>query len=130
MKISTYLIAVMLAMTSITASAESKEVEDFSYDWTEQTSDNFWASEEAKPNLSVDAVGGLTAVNNTEMDNWKFQFHIVDGLPLKSGNDYVLKITIKGTDAGYAFFGVGTWSGTVDCGFNFTKEWKEYSVPF
>lgn len=32
MKISTYLIAVMLAMTSITASAESKEVEDFSYD--------------------------------------------------------------------------------------------------
>lgn len=130
MKISTYLIAVMLAMTSITASAESKEVEDFSYDWTEQTSDNFWTSEEAKPNLSVDAVGGLTAVNNTEMDNWKFQFHIVDGLPLKSGNDYVLKITIKGTDAGYALFGVGTWSGIVDCGFNFTKEWKEYSVPF
>ncbi len=129
MKITTYVIAGMLALTSMTTSAA--EVEDFSYDWTQQTSFNLWASEQASPNLSVDAEGGLTAVNNnTELDNWQFQFHVVDGLSLVKGNDYVLKITIKGTDEGYAFFGVGTWSGTVDCGFNFSKEWKEYSVPF
>lgn len=131
MRISTYIIVGMLALTSMTASAEIKDVEDFGYDWTEQSSFNYWASEEAKPNLSVDTENGLTAVNNSELDaNYKFQFHIADGLPLKTGNDYILKIMVKGSTDGYAYFGVGDWGGTVDCGFNFSKEWKEYSVPF
>ena len=129
MKISTYFIAGLLALTSMAASAG--EVEDFSYDWTQQTSHNFWKPTDVEDiNLTVNNEG-LQAVNNTKRNgNWIYQFHVADGITLKQGEDYVLKITVKGSDAGYCFFGVGTWGNTVDCGFNFSNEWKEYSVPF
>lgn len=129
MKRITYLLACLFMLCTSTFAAT--EVEDFSYDWTAQAEYGLWAPDDIKPYLSVDAEG-LKAVNETAKGgNWEYQFHIADNLPVVAGKDYVLKITVKGSADGYAFFGVGNWGAeSVDCGFNFTNEWKEYSVPF
>ena len=129
MKKFTYLLAGLLAMCSLTTNAA--EVEVFSYDWTQQSTFNYWADSNASDNVTLSQQDGLTIVNDTKRDgNWAYQLHVADGLGLTAGNDYILKVNVKGSTAGYCYFGVGTWGGTVDCGFNFTDEWKEYSVPF
>ncbi len=129
MKKFTHLVAALLAMVSITANAA--EVEKFSYDWTQQQTFSYWADSNASGNVTVSQQDGLTIVNSTKYDgNWQYQLHVADQLGLTAGNDYILKITVKGSTGGYCYFGVGSWAGTVDCGFNFTDEWKEYSVPF
>lgn len=129
MKRITYLLACLFMLCTSTFAAT--EVEDFSYDWTVQSEYGLWAPDDMKPYISVDAEG-LKAVNKTQKGgNWEFQFHIADNLPVVTGQNYVLKITVKGNTDGYALFGVGNWgTDPVDCGFNFTDEWKEYSVPF
>lgn len=110
---------------------EKLEVEDYVMDYSTASSYNFWAADEVKPNISINTADGcLDIVNETAIDNWKIQYHVADGLPIVNGQEYQLKIMVRGTSDGVMEGKVGTWGGGAGVRVPFTTEWEEQVIDF
>lgn len=107
----------------------SNEAVDYEKDWTTAGSYSFWAPDAVKANISVDGEG-FKLVNAAATDNWQVQYHIADGLAIKKGESYTLKLTVKGSDEGTLALGIGDWGTRADGSVNFDTDWTEYSIPF
>lgn len=84
-----------------------------------------------KENISVSTEDGLSVTNGTATANWMIQYVIGDNVPLLKGTDYSIKITMKGSTAGYATVAMGSWgefgtTGRVD----FTDQYATYTLPY
>ena len=124
---------VLMAAPAVMAEqAASEEVKDYKIDWTDhQGAYNMWASDQVKENISVSTEDGLSVTNGTATDNWMIQYVIGDNVPLLKGTDYSIKITMKGSTAGYATVAMGDWgifgtTGRVD----FTDQYATYTLPY
>ena len=102
---------------------------DFEKDWTTAGSYTYWAPNEVKANITVNG-DGFKLVNAAATDNWRVQYHIADGLPLKKDSEYILKMTVKGSGEGTLAVGIGDWGGRANGSIAFNTDWKEYAVPF
>lgn len=51
----------------------------------------------------------LQVVNGAAVDNWKLQYFVGDGFPIKKGANYVVRIGIKGSEAGSITCVLGGW---------------------
>lgn len=127
---------VLMAAPAVMAVQDASEnVVDYTFDWTQQSAYNMWASDEvkAKENISVSEENGLSVTNGTAIDFWKFQYVISSNFSLKKGTDYSIKITMKGSEPGHATVKMGSW-GEGNFGpsvkFDFTDEYKTYTLPY
>lgn len=121
----------MAAPAVMAEQAATEDVVDKEIDWTDQDAYNMWAPDEVKENISVSTEDGLSVTNGTATDNWKIQYVIGDNVPLLKGTDYSIKITMKGSTAGYATVAMGSWgnfgtTGRVD----FTDQYATYTLPY
>lgn len=123
---------VLMAAPAVMAEqAATEDVVDKKIDWTDQGAYNLWASDEVKENISVSTEDGLSVTNGTATANWMIQYVIGDNVPLLKGTDYSIKITMKGSTAGYATVAMGSWgefgtTGKVD----FTDQYATYTLPY
>ena len=123
---------VLMAAPAVMAEqAATEDVVDKKIDWTDQGAYNLWASDEVKENISVSTEDGLSVTNGTATANWMIQYVIGDNVPLLKGTDYSIKITMKGSTAGYATVAMGSWgefgtTGRVD----FTDQYATYTLPY
>lgn len=123
---------VLMAAPAVMAEqAATEDVVDKEIDWTDQGPYNLWASDEVKENISVSTEDGLSVTNGTAIANWMIQYVIGDNVPLLKGTEYSIKITMKGSTAGYATVAMGSWdnfgtTGRVD----FTEQYATYTLPY
>lgn len=123
---------VLMAAPAVMAEqASTEDVVDKEIDWTDQDAYNMWASDEVKENISVSTEDGLSVTNGTAIANWMIQYVIGDNVPLLKGTEYSIKITMKGSTAGYATVAMGSWdnfgtTGRVD----FTDQYATYTLPY
>ena len=110
---------------------EKVEKIDYEKDWSAADAFTMWKGTYDDGSISVDA-DGLKLVNSkAASNNYQFQYHIGDNLPLTNNTDYVLKITCKATSEGSAYIGIGGWGDKAyNKNFSFSTEWHEYSLPF
>ncbi len=107
----------------------SQEVTDYERDWTSADSYDMWGSDAAKAGITVDGKG-FHITNATAQNNWEVQYMCANGLGIKTGEEYKLKVKAKASGNCSLYIGVGGWGDKADCSINLTTEWKEYVVPF
>lgn len=98
----------------------------YSYDYTGKGDpypwyhDNGWG---ARPTVGGDI---LTATNNdSELDNpHDYQFFVADNIFTETGNEYIVRATMKGSVGGSITCGFGTWSSTQYATLSFTDEYQ------
>ena len=122
----------MAAPAVMAVQAASENVVDYKIDWTQESAYNMWAPDNVKKNISVSTEDGLTVKNETAAtNNWDIQYVVGSIVPLLKGTDYSIKITMKGSTAGYATVAMGDWgifgtTGRVD----FTDQYATYTLPY
>lgn len=110
---------------------QKNEVVDYTMDYSTVSSYNFWAPDEVKANITINqAEGCFELVNAEATDNWKIQYHVADGLPIVNGQNYQLKVMVRGTGEGAMEGRVGDWGGGPGVRVPFTTEWEEQVVDF
>lgn len=120
---------VLMAAPAVMAEqAASEDVVDYTFDWTQQSAYNMWAPDEVKENISLSEENGLTVENKTATDNYKIQYQLGNNVPLLKGTDYSIKIVMKGSEAGHATVGMGTW-GCSQTRVDFTDQYATYTLP-
>lgn len=123
----------MAAPAAMAVQAATEDVVDYTFDWTQQSAYNMWAPDAVKPNISVSAEDGVSVMNETAIDNWKFQYQIGNNVPLSKGTDYSIKIVMKGSAAGHATVAMGSWGegefGTT-AKVEFTDQYATYTLPY
>lgn len=119
----------MAAPAVMTEQAATEDVVDYTFDWTKQTAYNMWAPDEVKKNIAVSEENGLSVENETATDNWKIQYQLGNNVPLSKGTDYSIKIVMKGSEAGHATVGMGTW-GCSQTRVDFTDQYATYTLPY
>ena len=120
---------VLMAAPAVMAEqAASEDVVDYTFDWTQQSAYNMWAPDEVKENISLSEENGLTVENKTATDNYKIQYQLGNNVPLLKGTDYSIKIVMKGSEAGHATVGMGTW-GCSQTRVDFTEQYATYTLP-
>ena len=124
---------VLMAAPAVMAEqAASENVVDYTLDWTQQSAYNMWAPDDVKKNISVSTEDGLTVKNETAAEaNYMIQYFVGENVTLLKGTEYSIKITMKGTTAGYATVAMGNWgdfgtTGRVD----FTDQYATYTLPY
>lgn len=97
----------------------------YSYDYTGKGDpypwyhDNGWGT---KPTVGGDI---LTATNGSELENpHNYQFFVADNIFTETGNEYIVRATMKGSVGGSITCGFGTWSSTQYATLSFTKEYQ------
>ena len=97
----------------------------YSYDYTGKGDpypwyhDNGWGT---KPTVGGDI---LTAKNESELTNaHDYQFFVADNIITETGNEYIVRATMKGSVAGSILCGFGTWSSTQYATLSFTNEYQ------
>lgn len=81
-----------------------------------------WYSMNDKTEQVVD--GALVIVNEEEgQANWKKQYFVDDQVPTVKDNDYIIRVTMKGTAAGSLNCNVGDWSGSASTTIHFTDDY-------
>ena len=97
----------------------------YSYDYTGKGDpypwyhDNNWG---ARPTVGGDI---LTAENESELDNpHDYQFFVADNIFTETGNEYIVRATMKGSVGGSITCGFGTWSSTQYATLSFTNEYQ------
>lgn len=123
----------MAAPAAMAVQAATKDVVDYTFDWTSQKAYNMWAPDEVKKNISVFDEDGLSVNNETATDNWKIQYQLGNNVPLSKGTDYSIKIVMKGSEAGHATVCMGSWGkgefGTT-AKVEFTGQYVTYTLPY
>lgn len=105
----------ILADKEIDVDPEAKvEVEDYAFDYTKSDGFPFWSeiNAEIKGTASIGMKNGCLEISNAvaASQNYFLQYHIGDGLPTKTDQEYILKVMIKGSSEGSLSVGVGPWS--------------------
>lgn len=81
-----------------------------------------WYSMNDKTEQVVD--GALVIVNEEEgLANWKKQYFVDDQVPVVKDNDYIIRVTMKGSSSGSLTCNVGDWSATASTVIKFTDEY-------
>ena len=94
--------------------ANAAETSIYTIDYSTQTSYPFYRMGTPEGS-SFDVINGLLVIENTSADGnaWDLQPFIADGITLKQGLDYRVKIDYKTTAAGNINIGFGSWSNSV-----------------
>lgn len=124
---------VLMAAPAVMAEqAASENVVDYTLDWTQQSAYNMWAPDDVKKNISVSTEDGLTVKNETAAEaNYMIQYFVGENVPLLKGTEYSIKITMKGTTAGYATVAMGSWGNLGTTGrVDFTDQYATYTLPY
>lgn len=123
---------VLMAAPAVMAEqAASEDVVDYTFDWTQQSAYNMWYADKTmkKDDISVSKEDGLSVKNETATDNWMIQYQLGNNVPLLKGTDYSIKIVMKGSEAGHATVGMGTW-GCSQTRVDFTDQYATYTLPY
>lgn len=123
---------VLMAAPAVMAEqAASENVVDYTIDWTKQTAYDMWTqNEDMKNKIFVSTEDGLTFTNQTAAtNNWDIQYWVGSNVSLKQGTEYSIKITMKGSTAGYATVGMGDWSCS-KTRVDFTDKYATYTLPY
>ncbi len=69
---------------------------------------------------------GCLVIDNPEVgpNIWSMQYFVDDGVPTKTGEDYIIRVTMKATGEGSLNCNVGDWSATSSCSIDFSTEWQ------
>ena len=107
------------------------DIEDYVVDYSKDAY-NFWNSTPEGTTIGVNTEEGCLEIVNpaSTEQNYLVQYFTGDNLPTIEGQDYKLKMMIKGSAKGTLNVGVGPWSGRADGSFSFDTEWKEYEFSF
>ncbi len=108
------------------------EVVDYEVDYS-KSGYNFWSGIPATASIKTNAADGCLDIINTvkTTDNYNVQYHTADNVGTKTGQSYSLKIMARGSVAGVATLGLGSWSSRAALpNLEFSTEWKEYEFPF
>lgn len=110
---------------------QKNEVVDYTMDYSTVSSYNYWAPDEVKANISINAEEGcFQLLNESATDNWRIQYHVADGLPIVKDKAYQLKVMVRGSGEGAIEGKVGNWSSGPGIRIPFTSEWEEQVVEF
>ena len=123
----------MAAPAVMAVQAAQEDVVDYTIDWTKQTPYNMWTpNDDVKNKISVSTTDGLTVRNETAAeDNYMIQYFVGENVPLLKGTEYSIKITMKGTTAGYATVAMGSWGNLGTTGrVDFTDQYVTYTLPY
>ena len=125
----------ILADKEIDVDPEAKvEVEDYAFDYTKSDGFPFWSeiNAEIKETASIGMKNGCLEISNAvaASQNYFLQYHIGDGLPTKTDQEYILKVMIKGSSEGSLSVGVGPWSGRANGSISFGTDWEEKEFKF
>jgi len=107
------------------------DIEDYVVDYSKD-SYNFWNQVPEGTTIGINSAEGCLEIVNpvpTEQ-NYFVQYFTADNIPTIAGQEYKLKMMIKGSSEGTLNFAVGSWSATTDGSFSFDTEWKEYVTSF
>ncbi len=85
----------------------------------------------AGPVINSDGCFELTQDTPTA-NFWELQYHIIPGVNLTAGKEYILKVMVKATGEGSIRGKVGDWGGGAEfgAGISFGTEWEEMSFKF
>lgn len=123
---------VLMAAPAVMAVQDASEnVVDYTLDWTQQSAYNMWYADKTmkKDDISVSKEDGLSVKNQTATDNWMIQYQLGNNVPLLKGTDYSIEIVMKGSEAGHATVGMGTW-GCSQTRVDFTDQYATYTLPY
>ncbi len=125
----------LLADKEIDVDPEAKvEVEDYAFDYTKSDGFPFWSeiNAEIQGTASIGMKNGCLEISNAvaASQNYFLQYHIGDGLPTKTDQEYILKVMIKGSSEGSLSVGVGPWSGRANGSISFGTDWEEKEFKF
>ena len=79
----------------------------------------------------INADGCFELAQDTPTPNfWELQYHIVPEVNLVAGQEYILKVMVKGTSEGVIQGKVGDWGGGPDIRLSFNEDWEEKTFKF
>ena len=88
-------------------------------DFSTMTEYGMWKS--SLVNLSINA-GTLQIENETATNNWEIQYEGATGLSLKEHGNYIVRLTLKGSEPGSLTCVLGTWQKSKNTTASFTTE--------
>jgi hypothetical protein len=117
-RLSTFLctLALLFGVVGV-ANAQDPGKKVYEKDWTSAGSYDMWnqgfttgTPPEAVEGKSIGIVSSaLQVVNGAAVNNWELQYFVGDGCPVKKGANYVVRIGIKGSEAGSLTCVLGGW---------------------
>lgn len=99
-------------------------------DYSTKTEHTFWKGSLGEGSSITVNEGILTVVNSTKKGNWEQQYFVDDAISTINGKDYVMRVTIKGSDSGSLDCQMGDWSNTSARKLFFTDEWQTLDIWF
>jgi len=77
-------------------------------------------------------IDGVLTITNTEagLANWQVQYFVDDQVATEVGGEYIIRVTIKGSNDGSLNCNVGDWGGQASCLVTFSTDWetKDFKV--
>ena len=119
------------------AKAQDPGKKIYEKDWTSADSYDMWNQgfTTGEPPVAVEgkSIGivssALQVVNGAETtENYNLQYFVGDGVPIKKGANYVVRIGIKGSEAGSLTCVLGGWSDTRNTSLAFTTTASDVDV--
>ena len=132
------LLALALTIVCVgVAKAQDPGKKIYEKDWTSAGSYDMWNQgfTTGEPPVAVEgkSIGivssALQVVNGAETtENYNLQYFVGDGVPIKKGANYVVRIGIKGSEAGSLTCVLGGWSDTRNTSLAFTTTASDVDV--
>ena len=111
------------------ANAQDPGKKVYEKDWTSAGSYTMWNQGLDKEGKSIGIVSeALQVVNGAAVANWEAQYFVGDGCPVKKGANYVVRIGIKGSEAGSLTCVLGGWSDNRNTSLAFTTTASDVEV--
>ncbi len=132
-----YLMSLMADKEVDVPEEEKVEITDYTIDFSNVKSYSMWHGDytntENNVDYSISIEDGMLHIKNnaTSVESWHVQYHIAEGLGLKAGTSYKMKINAKASANTGLPYSIGSWypdnaNGTLDV----TSEMEEYVIPF
>jgi len=124
------MLSLVLAVTAVGGAKAQDPVGDKIYekDWTTAGSYSMW-NEGFTTGKSIGINNSsLEVVNGDAVDNWQVQYFVGDGIKLKKGANYIVRLGIKGSETGSLTCALGNWSISKNTGLNFTTDPQSVDV--
>ena len=137
-RLSTFLctLALLFGVVGV-ANAQNPGKKVYEKDWTSADSYDMWNEGFTTKDVPPVAVEGksigivssaLQVDNGAAVDNWKLQYFVGNGCPVKKGANYVVRIGIKGSEAGSLTCVLGGWSDNRNTSLAFTTTASDVDV--
>ncbi len=111
---------------------EEKEV--YAQDWTTAGTYGMWGQfPEAVTTGPTVGSDGLTLTTTGTIPNfWELQYMVADGISLKAGKDYLLRVELKGSPASENLhYVIGPWGADIKAGLlDFSASWETHDITF